>query len=756
MAEEHDVSDLVSRWEEERRRGREPTPSELCRDCPQLTPEVERQINVLKAMNRLMDSERVAGMATVPDRPEGAPRPLPRVPGYEILGELGHGGMGVVYRARQAHLGREVALKVLARPLMSNPRLLQRFRNEAALAAGLVDAHILPVFDLMEVEGVPILVMPLVEGSDLGKVVRARSQARKSRTVPPGYIDTGEKEYLDRVLPLLDQLVAAVAALHKSGVLHRDIKPSNALVDGKGNLWLSDFGLARRDGGAGLTETGAGMGTLGYASPEQVRGDENIDGRADLFSLGATIYETLTLVMPYDKAVAKESSWPPMAPSQRQPLLPWQFDAVIIKALEPNPARRYRSADELQADWQRARQGLRPKARPLGLLRRLGRVLEHQPLLLASGVGLALVLLAIFGSGFLKRPDPPPVVPVDNNNRNPIVKRDVRVVTDPPGASVVLAPIDPETGDLAHKSKWFRRESTGEIIRDVPAGEYCVAVQLQSSGDFHEVYRVVPRPGDPSNRDFRHRSWDEEADGTIKLPLITIIPKAKATDGMVKFEGGLFRMGGGVPSAEARLAAEAAPFFLDRTEVTVRAFKEVLKLKDMAGQLDENPVAGVSFDQAVDYAERVGKRLPDEVEYELAATKGGTWRFPWGDGPRPTKWEFGPAGSPDWDKTETDPPVFGLFSNVAEWTSSWPTPREGQGERASWQQQIKAEVRLLDCRVVRGGSWLVVSRNVPATLDGSIWRPGSNWDPRYRYFVHRDDKHPGLGFRCAHSVQPRF
>src|SRR5438132_1364295 len=186
-----------------------------------------------------------------------------QLPGFELRGEIGRGGMGIVYRAHQLSLRRDVAIKVLPPVMAGNLAALERFRNEATVAARLVDAHILPVFDVQEVQGLPLIVMPLIEGSDLGRIIRDRIACERGKEVanPHPWALLDDRAYLEHMLPLLDQLISAVTALHRGGVLHRDVKPSNVLVDGKGGVWLSDFGLARLEEHGAGTLLGQGVGT---------------------------------------------------------------------------------------------------------------------------------------------------------------------------------------------------------------------------------------------------------------------------------------------------------------------------------------------------------------------------------------------------------------------------------------------------------------------------------------------------------------
>ena len=272
------------------------------------------------------------------------------VRGFQMLGELGRGGMGLVYRARQLSLQRDVALKVLPPILACDPNRLERFRNEARVAASLSDSHILPVFDVLEVDGVPIVVMPLIDGAPLSRMIE---EARHERAnLPRDQVTAFDRAYLARIFPLLDQFLKAVVGLHQANILHRDIKPSNLLVDQKGHLWLADFGLARLGRESQGTLPGMVLGTPGFMSPEQAAGREDIDARSDLFSVGATLYKSLTGQLPYAKKKVEPDTGPPPRPSSIQNLLGRDLDAVLGKALEADVSQRYQSARELLADWQ--------------------------------------------------------------------------------------------------------------------------------------------------------------------------------------------------------------------------------------------------------------------------------------------------------------------------------------------------------------------------------------------------------------------
>jgi hypothetical protein len=204
-------------------------------------------------------------------------------------------------------------------------------------------------------------------------------------------------------------------------------------------------------------------------------------------------------------------------------------------------------------------------------------------------------------------------------------------------------------------------------IKKVPAGEYLVVAQIPQYG-FHEVYRIIPGENQTAGP-FRHNRWEQLSDGTIDLVSITILRSEEVSKGMTRFPW---------------LPPWSIPtFYLDPIEVTMGAYRKsvdrIPQIMERNVVPDNHPVCYVTYDQALNYAEKIGKRLPDEAEYEFAATKGGKWRFPWGPkGPQEiVDWPLGPVRHPAFDQTDTEPPVFGLFSNVAEWTTSWFAPYPG-------------------------------------------------------------------------------
>ncbi len=253
---------------------------------------------------------------------------------YRIVAPLGEGGMASVYKAYQANMDRNVALKVLPRYFASDPNFVHRFEREAKVIAQLEHPHILPVHDFGESDGYTYLVMRFVKGGDLAKVM------------------TSGPLSMERILKYMTEIGAALDYAHKKGVIHRDIKPSNVLIDEQDNCLLSDFGLAKMIiSDSRFTASGAFIGTPTYASPEQCMGGE-LDARSDIYSLGVMLYEMCTGRPPFEAdtpmgVVLKHINDPLPPPHTVNPEISEALERVILKALAKAPADRYGTAGEM-------------------------------------------------------------------------------------------------------------------------------------------------------------------------------------------------------------------------------------------------------------------------------------------------------------------------------------------------------------------------------------------------------------------------
>jgi tetratricopeptide (TPR) repeat protein len=272
---------------------------------------------------------------------------------YQLLREIGHGGMGVVYEGVQLSLGRRVALKVLPLAAALDPRQLQRFRNEAQAAAQLHHPHIVPVYGLGCEQGVHFYVMQFIEGRTLAQWIRDLRQGAE------GQAEIQRPSLFRTVAEFGVQAALALDHAHQMGVIHRDIKPANLLLDQSGSLWITDFGLARCGPDAGLTRTGDVVGTLRYMSPEQALARRGlVDHRTDIYSLGVTLYEALTREPACPGTEREEllnqiAAGEPAAPRRLNPSLPVALETIVLKAMAHEPERRYATAEELADDLSR-------------------------------------------------------------------------------------------------------------------------------------------------------------------------------------------------------------------------------------------------------------------------------------------------------------------------------------------------------------------------------------------------------------------
>jgi len=309
---------------------------------------------------------------------------------FRIIGEVGRGGMGVVYEAIQTSLDRRVALKVLPAGAILADSAAERFVREASMAGQLHHTNIVPVYAVGEEQGINYYAMQFIDGGSLSALLKEWQEGETKRTA----------DHHRRVARWGQKVAEALACAHAEGIIHRDIKPSNLLLDKNDKVWVSDFGLARASALATITGTGDVIGTARYMSPEQARGDRgSIDARSDIYSLGATLYELLALEPSYrgesrEEVLNRVAASEPVPLRKIDPTIPRDLETIVFRCMRKEPARRYANAGDLAEDCRRFLAGESICARRTPLLVKAARFVKKHRLRIA-GAAIVIVLALV-------------------------------------------------------------------------------------------------------------------------------------------------------------------------------------------------------------------------------------------------------------------------------------------------------------------------------------------------------------------------
>jgi serine/threonine protein kinase/Flp pilus assembly protein TadD len=433
VASDEQLAEILDGYMEALERdGVPPDIEQLAADHPALADDIRAYGQSLQLLHRAVSR-------LTPDRAAGKDESSPgvkRLGDFEIVRQVGRGGMGVVYEARQISLNRPVALKILPFAAMLDERQIARFRTEAQAAAGLHHPNIVPVYAIGQERGVHFFAMQFIEGQSLdcaihelrsggatwceealpehsdgsGSADRWSKETVVDRSVATK-VSTNSRRYCRSVARLAAQAARALHHAHEFGIVHRDVKPSNLLLDRCGKLWVTDFGLARIQTESGVTVSGDVVGTLRYMSPEQAAGSNAlVDARTDVYALGATLYELLTLCHVHEADNRQEllrqiESQEPLLPRRINPSIGGDLEAIVLCAMAKSRDDRYETAQAMADDLERylADEPIRAQ-RPTALDRAAKWALRHRKAAaLAAGLLVVFSLLCAVGAGLIAR-----------------------------------------------------------------------------------------------------------------------------------------------------------------------------------------------------------------------------------------------------------------------------------------------------------------------------------------------------------------
>jgi len=650
---------------------------------------------------------------------------------YEVVEQLGKGGMAFVYLAHDPYIKRQVAVKLLPRQFTHDPEFRVRFQREAEVIAALEHAYIVPVYDFGDHEEQPFIVMRYMSGGTLVDRLNAGP-------LPLGQIPS-----------IFQNIAIALDYAHKHGIIHRDIKPGNILFDTDGNAHLSDFGIAKiQEATAAFTGTGNLIGTPAYMSPEQAKGEKTIDGRADIYSLGVVLFQCLSGELPFKSdtpmgvAIAHIQQPVPSLLSLR-PSLPSGFENVIRKALDKDPAGRFQSATEFA-------EAIRNQGMPLE--KGIATVLESYP---GTLIEQSLPTQVSRGRTSGK---PAPVQP-----------NAVTVQPSPPQPQYRPAPAPKRSG-------FPRLMGIGATLvmlllcLGVIGGLYTGLIPnpFASNGVIKTADvvpsetpgSIVPSPTQKSNESpTSAQAPTEEPTTPPDAPLPDEITDDNGTI-MVLVPAGEFQMGGNDMNAEPDEkdihTVYLDDYYIDKFEVTNVAYQACVDASickppiqtdsftrsDYYGvpEYDEYPVVYVNWNMAKAYCEWRGARLPTEAEWEKAARGSEDDRFyPWGTGTIDCQIAnyYGANGcyggttrTGSYEDGKSPYNVYDMAGNVWEWVADWYSETYYQVSPTSNPTGPDSG----QSRVLRGGSWNRQEYDVRV--------PNRNkYGPNYYNF--------DIGFRCA-------
>lgn len=409
MSEQDLLETVIAEFSARLRQGESPTVDEYVTRFPDLAEEIKELLPTIADLEHVKSrQERVTGgLASL------GPLKIEQLGDFQLIREIGRGGMGIVFEAKQESLARTVAIKLLPRQPWQDAKQLEQFKQEAQVAAGLHHTNIVQIYGVGEDEGYHYYAMQLVEGKGLDRLIQWLASLSTNTTDSgsdqigslcrplfgsPRDVRTYTQTYWHGVARVGLQVAEALAYAHDQGIIHRDIKPANLLVDRQGVLWITDFGLAHVAQAAGVTQPGSLAGTLRYLAPEQFQGQ--VDAQSDIYALGVTLYELLTLTPAYEASdhtslIRSITQSEPLRPRQIKSSIPKDLEIIVLKAMMRDPQHRYGAAQDLADDLRNYLQGLPIKARRLAVGERLWLWAKRNPAVAALTVTVMVCLMAV-------------------------------------------------------------------------------------------------------------------------------------------------------------------------------------------------------------------------------------------------------------------------------------------------------------------------------------------------------------------------
>ncbi len=530
------------------------------------------------------------------------PAPRRHIKQFELQSILGRGGFGIVWRARDMRLQRDVAVKVpRSDRIAASDRTM--FLREARAAAKLRHPNIIAIHEVGEDDSEIFIVSELIEGVSL------KVWLESNKLTP------------DAVAQMVAKLAKAVHHAHDKKIVHRDLKPANVLIDQQGEPHVADFGLAKREAGEeSISVSGQIIGTPAYMAPEQARGDHAaIDPRTDVYALGAIFYELLTGKRPFrgelHLILEQVKNSQPEAPRLIKPDIPRELEAICLKCLAKDPTKRYVSAAALAEDLHLYLAGETLRGIPAALPNRMWKWFNrHRRFVVAIGFTFLLAVTVAGAFAWQFRGTKP--IPLD--------LREVEFTTNPEGCEITVVPIDAKTGD-PDPSRIQRAEGLSPLVMQLPASDYLVVAVLDETR-FHEVYRNVPARGESVPFGDRSKHWKVSSSGVLSVQEIRI-PRSDVTIGMGMVEKSDWLAEPIKNPANPERKYQIPSFFVDLSETSTDevenwGLKEHGAAKWAALKARVPPFPGVGpgphaqyrFYDAVWRVERQGKRLPSAAE----------------------------------------------------------------------------------------------------------------------------------------------